>query len=601
MTDALQAVLITAGLILPGWGWARRGGEGLVVAMLVSWLSLFAWTLLTTLIPVTLSAGYLIAGQMVTGVTGWMAAKRSGVRKWGVAWDLKLGIGWGVLPLGLVAGWKAVAQPLSGVDVDFRWNHLAEMMVKHGGLDFYPPTAAEDFVVYFWADGIPPLISSLYAWGYLVAGDTTRVWTAIPVLLQWLGLLALVRRLGTHWGGPEAGGWALLLAAATFLFQFAANLGQETACTALGAGVMVWGIARSSCSTSPGANWVAGLGATILALSREYGIAIAAAGFVAQAAMGLKRDRRWPDLRGWWLMLIPLGWFLRTWVRSGNPWLSLSLGGLFPVNPIFAEWISGYHAIYGESISTVAGWKEIGRVTLLTAAPAGIGFLVGAFLLWKQPGWLAAVGVGAATVGCWLLSVPYTAGGVFYSMRVLSPLLALGCAMGGAVLAAHLSSRRSQLTAAVGLGLVSIDASARALTTSVNPWTIPPTTWPTAGYAWQDEFWREQEKFIGQVIEVIPGRFVGDASGLQRYFTAADRDFIPWWSPEVREMFGVPSELDPIEALRSRGITHMVFHRAEFTRRFLERTGVLARLDGRIRGVMANDVFVVFELTPIDQ
>lgn len=601
MIEVLQAVLMAAGLVLPGWGWARRWGEGLVVAMLVSWLSLFGWTLLTTLIPVTLSAGYLIVGQTIVGVTGGMAAWRSGVRSWGVAWDFKLGLGWGVVPLVLVAGWKAVAQPLSGVDVDFRWNHLAEMMVKQGGLNFYPPTSAEDFVVYFWADGIPPLISALYAWVYLVAGDTQRVWTAIPVLLQWVGLLILVRRLGRHWGGPAAGAWALLLAAATFLLQFAANLGQETACTALGAGLMVWGIARASDRDGGGSGWVAGLGATILALSREYGIAIAAAGLVSQAALSWKQGRRWSDLKGWWLMLIPLWWFLRTWIRSGNPWLSLSMGGLFPVNPIFSEWISGYRALYGETLLTAAGWREIARVTLLTAAPAGIGFMVGVGLLRKRPGGLAAAGVGLATVACWLLSVPYTAGGVFYSMRVLSPLLALGCAMGGAVLAAHLTSRRSRVAAAVGLGLMSIDASARALTTSINPWTIAVKDWPMAGYAWQNEFWREQEVFIGQAIELIPGRFVGDASGLQRYFTAEDRDFVPWWSPEVRGLFEVSAEIDPIDVLRARGITHMVFHRTEFTRQFLERTGVLARMDGRIRGVMANDVFVVFELTPGDQ
>jgi hypothetical protein len=45
----------------------------------------------------------------------------------------------------------------------------------------------------------------------------------------------------------------------------------------------------------------------------------------------------------------------------------------------------------------------------------------------------------------------------------------------------------------------------------------------------------------------------------------------------------------------------MVFHRVDFSRDFLARTGVLAQLAGRVQAVKANDVFVVFELLPSPQ
>lgn len=599
MMAVAQVALIAAGLILPGWGWARRWGEGVLVAMVVSWVSIFGWTVLAAVGSVPLSGTYLLGGQAVVGAVGWAMARRAGVTDWRPKWDLQLGVGWGVLPLVVVAVWKAVAQPLSGVDADFRWDHLARMMVSHEGLGFYPPQTAEDFGVYFWADGIPPLISSLYAWAYLVAGETHRGWTAIPVLGQWLAVLILVRKLGVLWGGGRAGGnWALLIAGATFLLQFAGNLGQETSSTAIGAGVMLYGILRREAKGARSGSWIAGLGAALVASAREYGIAIALTGLVVHAIAVRRAGRGWSDLRGWLLLVLPAGWLLRTWIRSGNPWLSLSMGGVFPVNPIFHEWISGYRALYGESLATVAGWQEIGRLTLLAAAPAVAGWWAGLVMLRKQGGWLAGVAVSGATLVCWLLSVSYTAGGVFYAMRVLSPLLLLGCAWGGAVLARHLSSGGLRLAAAAGLGLIGIDASARALTATANPWTTPVAQWPSVGYAWQQEFWREQEPFFDTVIATIPGRFVGDAAGLQRLFAAEGRDYVPWWSPEVREMFLAEPAGDPIEVLRSRGITHMVFHRTAFTQQFLERTGVLARLDGRIRGVLANDQFVVFELLP---
>lgn len=247
--------------------------------------------------------------------------------QWGVQWDLKLGVGWAVLPLVAVAIWKALAQPLSGVDVDFRWNHLAEMMVKTGGLHFSPPTTTEDFAVYFWADGIPSLISSIYAWGYLVAGETDRVWIAIPVLLQWSGILMVLKKLGDRCEGNDSGNWALLVGGSTFLLQFAVNLGQETGCTALGVGLMVYGILSSGANGRDGNAWLAGAGAALVASSREYGWAIVVTGWAVHAGMNWKAGKDWRDLRGWLLLVLPATWYLRTWVIAGNPWLSLSMGG----------------------------------------------------------------------------------------------------------------------------------------------------------------------------------------------------------------------------------------------------------------------------------
>ncbi|MDB4384941.1 hypothetical protein N9Z12_02720 [Opitutaceae bacterium] len=599
--EIVQTGLVVAGLVLPGWGWARRWGEGLLVAMVLSWISLFSWVVFAAVLSWPISREYLLGGQILVGVTGLIVAHRSGVRNWGIALDFDLGWGWIAFPMGLVAGWKAIAQPLSGVDVDFRWNYLAEMMVKTGGLSFYPATTSRDFMTYFWADGIPPLISSLYAWCYLIAGETNRVWTAIPVLMQWLAAVVVLRTLGRYWGGRTGGDWALLLGGASFLLQFAFNLGQETTCTAVGTGLMVLGLSRESKKSGAGNIGLAAAGAALVAAAREYGWAIVASGITIHVSLIWSRDRKWSRLAAWSLLAIPATWYVRTWVLSGNPWLSLSMGGLFPVNPVFAEWLQGYQEIYGGMLTTVSGWTEIGRLWIISAAPALAGCLAGVLCLRKQTGWWIGPIVGGAVGGCWLLSVPYTAGGVFYSMRVLSPLLLLGAAGGGAFLGRYLVGRRSRIVVAGMLGLLTIDASIRALTGGMDPWRMSYRDWPDVGYTWQQEFWTEQEAFFAEVIDEIPGRFVGDASGVQRFFVHQDRDYLPWWSPEVRFLFSADQENDPINELRSLGINHMVFHRVDFSQEFLARTGVLAQLDSRVRAVKANEVFVVFELLPLPQ
>ena len=95
------------------------------------------------------------------------------------------------VPSMCVAIWRAVMQPLSGADVDFRWGHLARLIVEKGSLEYYPPVSSDDFALYFWADGIAPLVSGIYAWCYLCAGSMQEIWTAAPVLLQYAGLYVL--------------------------------------------------------------------------------------------------------------------------------------------------------------------------------------------------------------------------------------------------------------------------------------------------------------------------------------------------------------------------------------------------------------------------
>ena len=592
-------MLLVAGLLVPGWGWARgaRWPAAGLAAGFISALALLGGVVGFALIGVPLSRGGLAAWLGLVALGGWWFYRR---RRAGGKVETGNGGRWmlalPVLPLVMVAVWRAVAQPLPGADVDFRWNYLAELMVQTGRLDFYPPMAALDFTRYFWADGITPLVSSLYAWTYFATGSLDRHWTAFPVLLQVAGLLGLLHALGSQWGGARGGWLACALGGATFLLQFAFNLGQETGLTALGAGGMVYYLLQWQSESRPSLLVPAAAGAALAACAREYGIAFALAGtlWVRGVGGGWKRPAGFALLA----LLLPALWHGRNWLLTGNPFYSLDLAGLFPVNPIFAAWMGSYAEIYRVPLHTVAGWTEIARFLGISALPALFGLIAGGWLFRSRPGWLGMLAVAGTTLVCWVASVPFTAGGLFYSMRVLSPLLVLGCAWGGAGLAQRVPEGPPLKLLLVGLALYGLDASLRAWTVPANPYRIHPREWSGAGYSLQRDFETENLPFLQAAASRVRGKVLSESAGAQRIFRAAGRDLVPLWSPEVKFLFGPAGAPDAVPRLLALGYSHVLLTRVQSSVDFLTRQDAIERLNGHLQAVMANETFVLFALVP---
>ncbi len=594
----LRGLLIVAGLLLPGAGWALAIRAPLpgFAAGVISLLLIFAGVVGLPALGVSVSllslAGWLGLMALAGGVCWRLSRPVSGgrfefPREWWLAWP--------VLPLVLVAIWRAVMQPLSGVDADFRWDHLARLIVTGGNLDFYPPVSAEDFGRYFWVDGIAPLVSGVYAWTYLAAGSSAKIWTAIPVLMQAGGLLAMLFALARQWQPEARAGWfACALAGGTMLLQFAFNLGQETGLTTLGAGGMVYYLSHWQSRREIRLLVPAACCAGLAACAREYGAFCLLAGLVWLIAC--ERGMR----SAWWFLLIgavwPGLWHLRVWSLTGNPLYPHDLAGLFPVNPVFRAWMQGYVDDYGQVWTQLAGWREFGRLIAVSCLPAVLGLIASGVGGWRRPGtglwWL----LGAATVFVWLLSIPFTAGGLFYSMRVLGPLLLLGCAAGGAVLAGWVPQGRYLAGLLVALGLFATDASLRALTMPRNPHAIPAREWLSAGAVYQEEFARESGGFVEAAVSRVTGRVLSDSAGLQSLFQQHGRTLLPLWSPDVRFLFEHDDPRDAAMRLRELGYSHVLFKRAQSSADFLTKTGVLKKLEGRLEPVMANDTFIMFAL-----
>jgi hypothetical protein len=592
-------VLALAGFLLPGLGWAfafrwpAPWFAGGVLSALVIFTGVVGSAVLG--IPVMgLTQGIWLGGIALGGAWFWKQrriAQNSASAPLGDWWLALPGV-----PMLLVALWRASLQPLSGADNVFRWDHLARLIVQTGNLDYYPPHTAEGFSLYFWADGIAPLISSQYAWTYLATGSTDIRWTVIPVLLQYAGLLVLLLGLGRWWGGPRGGWFAIALAGGTLLLQFAFGLGQETGCTALGAIGMLFYLLHWQRDRIPTLLVPAAACAALVACSREYGFTFL---LIGAGSLGIL-SRNWKLTAAWTAGagLLPFAWHLRNWLLTGNPFYAMNVAGLFPLNPVFNAWMQDYVRIFGKTLLEFSGWREIARLLLLSTMPALAGFCAGAWLWRRRSGWLAGVLTGALSATLCLISAPYTAGGFFYAMRVMSPLMLLGCAWGGGVLA-HWFPGRTHLTGVLaGLTLLGIDASLRAWTIPVNPYTLAPQEWPEAGYRLQLDFLREDQTFLESVAQTVPGKVLSDSAGVQDIFRARGRQLTPFWSPETAFLFAPNFKGDAVARLRELGYTHLLLKRAQFTVDFLTREGALARLEGRISFAKANSSYVLFALEP---
>jgi len=230
--------------------------------------------------------------------------------------------------------------------------------------------------------------------------------------------------------------------------------------------------------------------------------------------------------------------------------------------------------------------------------PAWLGLLAGASLWRRQPGGAGTLALACATLACWLASVPYTAGGLFYSMRVLSPLLLLGCAWGGAGLARWVPERRHLGGVWLAGLLWGSDAALRACTIPANPYQVAPQEWLTAGYGMQRDFARLNQPFLTAAARVVHGKVLSETAAAQGIFRPFGAAVVPVWSPEVAFLFSPAAPGVAATRLHQMGYTHVLLTRVQSSVDFLTRTGALHHLDGRLQGVMMNDTFVLFALLP---
>lgn len=557
--------MLLGGLLLPGAAVLRVLGlpRTLATCFAGSTLALYV-TVLTLqltgvrLSPVSLASG-LAAVALIAGLMSrWL--KQPGAESFaGGFFAPWRGLG-GWLPFYALFWaavlWRAAAEPLSGPDIEFRWGFLAEQMLRLGTLDFYPPRTAADFTAYFWVESIPPGVAALHAWAFACAGGSHLAWALPGVLLQLLALHELLWHVAHRQGGVKAARATVLAAAATPLLVWSVLIGQETGLTALALIGLGFALGRWQDTGHGGWAALAGIFAALGAAAREYGLVFPALGGLGLVFLGAHR-RAWLAYTAG--AAFALVWPLRVWLLTGNPFFSLDLGGLLPVNDRFRAWIGADAAVFGATLRSADGWRAVARYLLLFAPLAVVGWIaLGIAVRRRIPGAAFAFTGTATALALWFVSVPYTNGGLFYSLRVASPALAVGTVAAGVALAAiaRRSGPSARLTAVAlgGLGLVLIPAT---LALPRNPWREPWPNWsafnPPAslGVGTDDPTVAlivAARQTAGEAAPPASGPILADGPGYQRRFLPVGIPVVPLWSPQADWLFD--RTLPPEEAVR---------------------------------------------------
>jgi hypothetical protein len=599
----LRLVVLMAGLLLPGsmvlralrLPWSLAAAFATSAATLYVIVLAFAWT------GAVISFATLAAGLALVTLVARLVPARASSTRLSTSFACFAQMGWW-LPLyaafWLVVAWRLGVHPANGPDVTFRWSWLAEQMLQAGSLDFYPPRSAGDFIRYFWAESIPPGIASLYAWAYACGGGNHALWTSPVVALQLFSLHELVWRLASRWGGEVVARRAVLLAAACPLLTWSVILGQETGLTAVAVTGLVWTLQHLR--DEDGDRWavLAGLFALVAASTREYGLI-----FPLVAAGAATRLQATPR-QAWILALTALpvaaAWPLRVWLLTGNPFHSLNVAGLFPTNPVFTAWNDTLRGPLSQALSAAESWSLVLRYLLLWGLPAVLGLGALAVLLTQRlreaRSVLLFVGLAAAL---WFVSVGYTAGGLFYSLRVLSPAFALLAVVGAYALGFGAQRLAVSRFVTAALTLLMVESLPKTLVLPENPYRLGPREWPHAAARFPAEVRGVNDALLAK-LQPLPGRgrILSDHAGLPRILAPIGTEVAPLWSPEVAWLFD--GTLPPEEVARrwqKSGLRYLALGKTGPTAGFMQAHARWRAPHFEMKTAGETDTHVILEVT----
>jgi len=539
--------------------------QPLVTSFIASGLILFFAVLAGDALGIALSREYLMVMVGAASLGGWLLAKRQRptpasrpARSWTPLrhWWREA---WWWVPC-LIATVSLLAhliwEPLSGFDNLFRWDYLARVMASQQSLQHYPPVTAEDFQVYPWCDGIPPLVPVMNLWLYFFTGSSAEIIGSLRAAVEFGLTVTLVWQISGRLWGTLGAKVSLLVLGTSSLFLSSISMAQETGLS--GIALLALTALLLDYREKPEAGtavWI-GLAAGFAGLCRDYNLLFLPVTLALLAAARARQAHWW--LAAGTMAIAVTPWYLRNLWVTGNPLFPHTLGGLFNSNAAHQQTMRAIQAAW----SLFAEGQDL--LDLVTLAVVGAGLLFFAALPGLRPdrfGNIVLATLAATTTALWLASISSTAGGWTYSVRVLGPALPLLAIAGGGV-TGHLR-RRWAITGVALCTFLTVDAARRSWLFVINPLA------PITPYTWQQ--WNRWDQFVhayrgsslwaalssaanGESIVVDHPNFVvlGRRSGA---------NMVPLFSPQVEALWRDAPAL-PFSALqrqlRAQGIRFVV-------------------------------------------
>ncbi len=484
------------GFVIPGFLVAKLLGcrEDILPTFIVSPVILFHVILViqTFGVPVTFTS--VFAGLAAVSLPlAWLAFRERGRRCAAVS-PFEPGIQlkelpW-LIPVAVSAAILAVrtyTQPFGYAPGDqlFRWDFLAVKIFETGDFSFYPPVTAEDYRVYMYPDGLPPMVSFVYFWVYESFGSCAPSLILFPLMLQYCLLLLACRRMASLLsGGADAGLFGMLVLSSSTLFFCAVASGQESGLLALSLSGIFRFVMECGDGRDPGPPMLAGFAAALGALSREYGPALIFCGLAAAIWKGLSMRQILIYMAT--SLAFSSAWYVRTWALAGNPLYSHDILGLFHVNPVHVGILKAYAESLSLRTDTAVKLGQI-AVSLLCTAPLSV--IVGgaaAIIHFRRHGYMLA-GCLVIALLC-MYSIGYTPGGIFHSMRVLAPALPPLSALAGCLIAEFAAGRLRRTAACAALFSAASAACVQDLIVPFAVTKLPLKDWYYAGFSGRYDF-----------------------------------------------------------------------------------------------------------------
>jgi hypothetical protein len=342
-------------------------------------------------------------------------------------------------------------------------------------------------------------------------------------------MMGILVRLGQAFENRTAGLIAAVVAGVSFETYTAMICGQETSMQMLSMIAMTAVIV-----TTPRGSWrgmaMAGLMAAVGINAREYGWAWLIIGGV----MLLLQRRTWRELVVFASVAVALGgpWYLRNFIRCGNPFYNLTVGPFIGVNPVYNQLMKVYHDLLALPQQGSKQYLEAMYEPVITL-PLQLTIGIAASIIWFRRVKLLWV-VYVTVLGLWLASVSYTAGGLPYSTRVLGPshaLMAIPVGMVGALL---LRSRRALARWAV----IVVVAGYMLYTVAIDcayPYFVPNPFMAVRMVNIPGERPVSDLELADAIVNRYPvgTRILTDNAYIHAAMAGRGRDLVAIWSPEV--------------------------------------------------------------------